>query len=342
MADPLTTCLLRAIRAVQELDIDADARESITEGLRAVVAREYKSTSQRIIAAEHAAFMAKRRALMAKLTKDADDRGLERFNSTVINRDRDDPKSVAAAAARARRLISPAIGDEGLADRAAIASLLRQENAEISAELDPVWKVLTDTYGSTGYTKLKDSERAAMFDYALRGGDVDDPEIQAAVATLRGVIEPRLERLREAGLWTDVIKDWAWQTHNNSRIESDFANWKQYRLQHLDRERHPDPEATAPALYERLYTREFDSTGSGKTGAQRKIWMDSPESEHEYAMRYGDPGISQNLIAAVQKLAADVVLAEELLPNIGKLAKESTGEGTSPMAALRADVERMP
>ena len=165
---------------------------------------------------------------------------------------------------------------------------------------------------------VTDSEFAQTFHQELRGIDTGDPRAKADVQKFREVTEPLLNRLREAGVYVGELEDYAPQTHSASRIMQDEQAWREFLVENLDPEYHPDPEATADVAFRSLATRDLQDQDMATISTSRELRFKSPEAEYEYFNRYGDSGFAEALYHNVRSLARKTVLAENLGPTAQK------------------------
>jgi len=309
MADAVDKCLKEAFKLVDQLDLDSVLRAQIKDEMEEVFASQARAGVDRIIAAEQVATNAEIRVKAAKLASTLQEAKNREFVEVTGAFDPNDPQSIIDAGRRFAKVFSPEDGNVGPTDEVSLNSLLRQVKQRMDSKVNSVYRVIGDDRG-----RLKDSELAPAFDFELRGGDSGISEVKEAVKAFRDATEPELKRLRENGVWVDVVKDWAYQSYDLARIRNDEANFKRRVIEGLDPEQHPDPETTYQALRFRLSSRQFETQGLGSVGAQRKIWFKDPETEHEIFMRYGSGNVTSNVVKAINRIAAEVAVSDRAGP----------------------------
>ena len=327
MANKLTKCLNDAINIINEKsDLDPEMREQIVSDLRRIARDTTRTDEQRIVSVELAARNKARDIVeAAKSFKRQEAAFQEIVDDPRFTFDKGDFDSVRDATLSFRRNLSPESGNRGIVRRAdpkkqaeleniqdaPVVNKLRFELFQLQGKLDPVIRFTSDI------RTMADSENALAFHQEMVGMDSGNAKAKEMVKVFRDSVTPYLDRLREAGVWVDEIDDWFPQTHDLFTIQSDIKGWRNFLRQHLDTENHPDPEATIDALLHSLIGRENTDATGGRIGMRRKIFMDTPEAQHEYFLKYGDGAgnVSSNIVQSINKITSETVLAEEFAPN---------------------------
>ena len=312
MADNLTDCLRKAIDVVGSIaDIDEDARKLIVDRLRKAANNKELSEADRIISVEQAIINQRQDILQAAMTKRMRELKQQEWAEDGRFSFGSDIESLELAAGNFKRLVSADAGNKGLEGSPTVAAELRFELRQILGRLEPVFRGIVDTRGY-----LRDSELATSFHAETVGLDTGNAEAKRLAGIFHKEMQPYLERLREAGVWVDVTKNWFFQSHDFARINSDLDNWRAFMRENLDPEQHPDVDRATEALYNSLIDRDIVEETGGRVGMQRVFQFKSAEAQHEYFLRYGDGkgNVGINVLSAATKLSQETVMAERLGP----------------------------
>ena len=300
-----TKCLLQAFDTIRnDAALDPEVREQVSDTMEQVIRRYQGDEARQLVAANQLLRTESRQLFEAQISKRANELRREQL---LIELGTLPPEEQLTAL---RNMIEYDAGYRQQ-DTVHVSGAAKAETEYALGRLREVWNNLSQM---TLYGVSRDTQFSRTFMRELHGADTGDALAKRLVGQFREVMDPYLERLRNAGVYVERRPDWGPQTHAVSRITGDFENWQQFLRENLDPRFHPDPDATAEAVYSRLMTRETDEQIRPTITMARQIKFRSPEAHADYAVRFGEENISELLMRHVESTARHTVLAERLGP----------------------------
>ena len=300
-----TLCLRRAFDTIRnDANLDPEVREQVSDTLEQVMLRHQGDERRQIAAANQLLQTESRRLFEAQISARANELRREELLAELGDLPADQQLTAL------RNMIEYDAGFRRQ-NTVHVAGAVKAEAEYAIGRLRELWDQMSEM---TLYAVSNDTAFARTFMRELHGADTADPLARKMVSRFREVMDPYLERLRKAGVYVERRRDWGPQTHAVSRITGDYDEWMSFLRDNLDSRYHPDPEATAEALYSRLMTREADEQIRPTITMQRQIKFTTPEAHAEYAMRFGEENISELLMRHVESVSRRTVLAERLGP----------------------------
>ncbi len=302
-------CLLDAIDQLRRSDIDPELRDVAVHTLTRIAEDNTRSQTQTQAALVAASRELRRQAYIMKVSTQVQEAKTEALLTRLAA-----IKDVSERAKTWRGILEGA-GDYSRIDGNDIASLIRSREGEVLGALNEVWDYVAEARILRGGGTIRESANAHQFNRALHGATEGvDPEAIRLAKVWKAVLAPLLKEMRANGKYVGLRDDWGYQSHSPSKIASNYAEWRAYFIKHADPVHHPDPEATADALFQTLSTRHLDDGGSGSFSFGRQIFFKTPEAAADYTARFGDQGVHFGLLSKVKAIVRESVLTRELGP----------------------------
>lgn len=204
-------------------------------------------------------------------------------------------------------------------DTKSVSHKIRQIEAQAASRLNNVWRAITDRR----LPWMQDDDFADTFVRELAGQDTGSQRAKELVKEFRDVTKEMIQRAREAGVYVGEIDNWAPQNTSVSKIQQDMDAWRNYLIENLDPEYHPDPDSTVDHVFRTLTTRHLEEPDMATISMSRKLKFRTPEAQIEYFMRFGDQSVSQALFQNVRALSRKAALAEEVGPTTAVVKNKS-------------------
>lgn len=307
-----TKCLANAINIIRESTVlDDVAKDAVIDPLRKIVESRTLSDAEMMARMSFELREASQRAYIEKVAMAQHE---IHMNST--------------AGWSGRELgtaITPQWGNRGNKDVQALTSEITSQIRIEGAKLRPVLAVITDT--SKGL--IRNTPRSMEFVKAAEGVSLDkltDRGAIEAARVYRDVLRPWLERLRKAGVWVQDIEHYFPHGHDIVKIRADMQNWKDFLVRHLDRERHPDPAATADAILATMSGARHDSPEVATITMARQVKFDAPEFASEYFFRYGNGSATDTVQKSLEVVVSRTLIAEKFGPRAALLVRKRAEE----------------
>lgn len=319
MADKSTKdCLLAAVDALTVERVDAEELARIKRRLRNYIKNSRMEGEDLVMSLQHQAEAVRQDLIADRMAEEGHAKRMADYSSGRYDVEAAGTiKAAAAVANRMRRSVSWLWGNRGDREETTLDGMMQFEANMLAGKLAPVVRFVSD---STGL--VRDSEMAMPWLKEVLGIDTGNAEAKAMAKVFHDTTFEYVNRLRKAGVWVEKIANWFPQTHDWAEIQKDVAGWRNFLLQHLDPERHPDREAAIDALQHAVAEQEYAGETPGKLGMGRTFWMSTPEAQLEYQLRFGRGNVTSTVLSTIHRFASSVALAEKYGPKPVKLMEE--------------------
>lgn len=259
---------------------------------------------------------AERDLLRAKIATIAQEGYTLRYKSGIFD---ESAIGVEAAAANLRKAIDPKYGNQGAHETGSWTSHRQSVASELTGKLSNVLEYIGD---SRYFMVREDSGAALDFLKAVVGIEDATTKSKAMAREFHQVFDGMIDRLINAGVPAEKMKNWFPRSPDMGRIAADMDKFRKWMIDALDPEHHPDAAASAEVYIDTLTRVAAGDATQPIMSFERKMIFKSPQHELEFHLMWGKRSVIGAIQSEIHRRATSVATVEQFGPLGVKMVKE--------------------
>jgi len=170
---------------------------------------------------------------------------------------------------------------------------------------------------------LPRSKDTAELSRAMLGHPTSDPIAARAAKRYQEISKELRDRLRAAGVFVEDLPYYRPQSLSPGRLGNDKERAVKEMAELLDTKYHPDPTASAEAIYNTLQRRHTLDPGDQPLTMGRQVHYrtDDPDRLHAFLEEFGEDTLLRQIQRQIRRESRALAMAEEFGPDPGRVVK---------------------